>query len=657
MLDLQETAGVSGNGSYHPSTQYDSFSPLITPDQISPSEWSNLAKVVYKRTYARKDFGRVESWSDTVMRAIRGNIRNHDVKEAEIKRLEFYMLNRKAGPAGRGLWFSGAPAHAALGGAALNNCWYLNGDDWKNLVIAQDLLMLGGGVGMSVEHRYVSKLPHVRSDVKIVHKQSKDAYFIVPDSREGWCELLYKTLEAYFVTGKSFDFSTVCIRGAGELIKGFGGTASGPHSLIKMVEKISTLLDSRAGKHLRPIDMADLLCCVAEMVVAGNVRRSALMILGDPWDREFLKMKRWDLITVPSQRSNANFSVVVEDFDDLTPYFWKTYEMGEPFGIFNRKNARKFGRMGELRPDTAEGVNPCAEAMLENGEPCNLFENALHNLAGQKEFDEASRLGARWTKRVTCENYHHALSNSVIKKNRRIGIGITGCLMSELFTPDALDQAYGAIQDEDRKYSKQLGIPESIRTTVVKPSGTMSKVFDARGYEGIHAAFARYMIQRITFAANDPALPLLRAAGHHMEPKIKLDGTLDHSTVIVDFYLEAPAGYPVADENWDMIKQLNILKMAQKHWSDQAVSVTVYYRKEEIPQLKQWLETNLQEIKTISFLCHNEHGFKQAPKEALTQSEYERLSKKIKAVDLDQLHEQGDEVADNDCASGACPVR
>jgi ribonucleoside-triphosphate reductase len=619
------------------------------------STWSNQALVVYKRTYARKDSGKLENWNSTVERVIRGNIRKHSVSETELNKLEYFLRNRKASPAGRGLWFSGAPSHEELGGAALNNCYYLNGDRWENLAIAQDLLMLGGGVGMSVEHRYVSKLKEVKA-VTITHIPSKDAHFIVPDSREGWCHLLYRVLEAYLVTGRSFTYSTVCIRGAGEPIKRFGGTASGPLALVVMVEKICKLMEYRVGKHIRPIDMADILCCIAEMVVSGNVRRSALMILGDAFDREFLRAKRWDLDTIPSQRSNANFSVVVEDFEDLTPAFWKTYEMGEPFGLFNRKNARKYARMGELKPDNCEGLNPCAEAVLVSGEPCNLFENALHNMKDEAEFEEGARLGLRWAKRITCEKYHHAITESIVKKNRRVGIGITGCLMSPLFVPSILDRVYEAIQDEDRKYSKELGIPESIRTTVVKPSGTISKVMDARGYEGIHAAYSQYMIQRIRFSASDPIVRLLKQAGHHIVPVIKLDGKVDWGTLVVDFYQSAPEGYPVADRDWGILKQLEILKMAQKHWADQAVSVTVYFKKEDIQSIKEWLSSNLQELKTISFLCHSEHGFKQAPKEAITREQYEKLSAKIKPIDLDQLDAQGN-IDSQECANGACPIK
>lgn len=619
-------------------------------------EWSNLARVVYRRTYSRKDSGTLENWNQTVERAVMGNVRGKNVPESEIKELIKLATERKAGPAGRGYWFSGAPSQERIGGAALNNCWFLTAAEWENFVISQDLLMLGGGVGLSVEHQFVSKLPKVKKDVVIFHKGTKDADFIVPDSREGWCELTRRVLESFFVTGKSFSYSTVCVRGYGEAIVGFGGTASGPLPLVKFIENLSSIFLPRAGKHMRPIDAADIITATGEMVVAGNVRRSAIIILGDGWDKEYLKAKRWDLGNIPTHRSCANYSIVCSDVEDVHPLFWKTYEQGEPFGIVNRENIQKYGRMGELKPDTAIGMNPCAEATLENGEPCNLTEMALCNMEREEEFIKASRLMQRYAKRVTMEYYHHKISSDVIKRNRRTGNGITGCLASPLFTPEVLDRAYAAIQDEDRSYSKELGIPLSKRTTVVKPSGTMSKVLDCMGYEGLHAAYSRHFIQRVRFASNDPLVDKLRLAGHYIEPVVKFDGSNDPQTLVADFYVKAPEGQPVADENWDTWKQLDVLKMAQKHWADQAVSVTVYYKREDIGQLKTWLTENLQYLKSISFLCHSDHGFKQAPKETITQEQYEKLAAKIKPIDADEISE-GSMVEGMECEGGVCPVR
>lgn len=628
-------------------------------------QWSNLAKVVYKRTYARKDTGKIESWNETCARVVNGNLRivrsmfPNDrylaAVDQESDRLLSMMNRRKGGPAGRGYWFSGAPAHEKIGGVALNNCWFMTAEEWTNFVIAMDLLMLGGGVGLSIEHRFVSKLPRIRKDVQIVHKTSKDADYIVPDSREGWCELFHRVLESYFVTGKSFSYSTVCVRGYGESISGFGGTASGPMPLIAFVENIGKILGPRAGKAVRPIDAMDIICATGEMVVAGNVRRSAIIIIGDPWDKDYLKSKRWDLGPIPTYRATANLSVVCDDIEDLHPLFWKTYENGEPFGLINRSNIQKYARMGEERADPAIGVNPCAEATLESGEPCNLTEQALPNIDNPAEFIETSKLCYRYAKRVTLEKYHHEQSQKVIAKNRRVGVGITGCLeRPDLFNPEVLNDAYLAIQVEDEKYSRELNVPRSIRTTVIKPSGTMSKVLDCPG-EGVHSGFSRWMIQRVRFASNDPLIPVLKAAGHYMEPVVKFDGTLDHGTFVVDFYLQAPPELPCADEGFDTWRQLDTLLMAQKYWADQAVSVTVYYRKEELQEIKNWLANNLKYLKTISFLCHNDHGFKQAPKEAITREQYEKLSAKIKSIDDAQIGEGN--LESMECEGGVCPIK
>lgn len=620
------------------------------------SNWSNLAKVVYKRTYARSDNGVTENWENTIDRVIAGNVKDKNVSQKEIDRLKYFMMERKATPAGRGLWYSGSPSHSKIGGAALNNCWFLTSDDIENFVLAMDLLMLGGGVGMSIEHRFISKLPKVKKDVKIVHKDSKDADFIVPDSREGWCELFRRVLDSYFYSGKSFSYSTICVRGANEKIKGFGGTASGPQPMIKLVEKVSQLLAAREGKHIRPIDGMDLICCTGEMVVAGNVRRSAIIILGDPFDKEYLKSKRWDLGPVPTQRAYANISIVIDDIEDAHPLFWDSYKNGETIGIVNRKNIQAYARMGEKKKDTAIGVNPCAEATLESAEPCNLQEIALANIKDENEFVEAAVLMHRYGKRVTMEHYHHKKISDVISKNRRIGTGITGCLQSPLFNPESLTRAYNAIQEENTRYAKELGIPESIRTTVVKPSGTMSKVMDQAG-EGIHAAFTRYAIQRVRFGANDPLIPMLKAAGHPMEPVIRFDGTMDHNTLVVDFYVQAPDGMPCADEGFDTWKQLDVLLMAQKYWADQAVSVTVYYKKSEVEEIKKWLADNLKYIKTISFLCHDDHGFKQAPKEAISKEEFEKRSSKIKELGFDDVSSGGSADLGLECAGGVCPIK
>jgi hypothetical protein len=182
----------------------------------------------------------------------------------------------------------------------------------------------------------------------------------------------------------------------------------------------------------------------------------------------------------------------------------------------------------------------------------------------------------------------------------------------------------------------------------------MSKVFDCNGYEGIHPAFSRYIIQRIRFGSGDALIPKLRAAGHHVEPVIGFNG-VDPNTLVVDFYVQAPDGFPVADEDWDTWKQLDAVLMAQKYWADQSVSCTVYYKKEDIPKLKAWLADNLKNLKTISFLCHDDHGFKQAPKEKITKEQFEKLSAGIKELSESDINDGALESLE--CAGGVCPVK
>ena len=620
-------------------------------------DWSNLAKIIYRRTYSRNDFEQ-EIWEQTVRRVINGNIEKYRGTEFlepnEEERLFYYLSKRKAMPAGRGLWFSGTDAHKRLGGIGLSNCFFFSADTVDNFVNSMDCLMLGGGVGFSVEKKFLDKLPNLIKGVKINHINTADTTetFKVEDSREGWCALIEKVLKSVFYTGENFNYTTYYVRKKGQPIVGFGGKASGADPLIALVEKILAIVEQQ-GNRLSSLGAVDIECAIGEMVVSGNVRRSAIIILGDCFDQDYLKAKRWDLGNIPNQRAMANFSVVCSDAKDLTEAFWATYEAGEPFGIFNRENAQKYARIGEYKADTGEGLNPCGEIVLESGEGCNLQEIFMSNLSSEAEFHEAARLMHRWGKRVACEDYHQDLTDNVVKRNRRLGTGITGCLQSNLMKEDILDRVYQTIQKENISYSNQLGIPVSIRTTTVKPSGTLSLVGDCT--PGIHPAFSKYYIRRVRLASNDALVNVLLDAGHPVEFVEKFDGTLDDTTVVASFFCKVPNGTPCADENFDTWKQLEMLKMAQKYWSDNSVSVTVYYKKEEIEDIKRWLAKNLSEIKTISFLCYSEHGFKQAPYEKITKEEYDFMTEHISPIDLSQISVE--ELESMECSSGACPIR
>jgi len=237
--------------------------------------FNGLGYIVYKRTYSRiKGDGTKEEWFETVERCINGaqDIGAKYTKE-EAERLYDLVFNLKCNFAGRMLWQLGAPTVARYGGASLLNCWFVSMNDIEDFCFVFENLMLGGGVGFSVQRADIHELPKVKAGVSVIHQSTKDTDFIVPDSREGWVSLLRKVVDSFFVSGKSFTYSTILVRGSGEKISGFGGTASGPTILVTGIEQIISVLQGREGKKLRSIDVLDINNIIGSVVVAGNVRR------------------------------------------------------------------------------------------------------------------------------------------------------------------------------------------------------------------------------------------------------------------------------------------------------------------------------------------------------------------------------------------------
>ena len=265
--------------------------------------WGPIGHITYKRTYSRKlnenkENSPTESYHDTTDRIISACDKQLKVgfTDEENKRLKEIFLQLKGTVAGRFMWQLGTKTVDRLGLFSLQNCAFVVVDSpIKPFVWTMDALMLGSGVGYNIQKEYVYELPKVRKKVKITRKDSKDADFIVPDSREGWVTLLQKTLESHFITGEGFSYSTICIRGKGALIKGFGGLASGPEELCEGIANISAVLNNRSGKKVRPIDCLDIMNIIGSIVVAGNVRRSAQIAIGDMDDLQYLNAKRWDL--------------------------------------------------------------------------------------------------------------------------------------------------------------------------------------------------------------------------------------------------------------------------------------------------------------------------------------------------------------------------
>lgn len=620
--------------------------------------FAGLGYIVYKRTYARllPDGKSTEEYWQTIARCINGAQKiGAKYTPTEAQRLFDLIFTLKCNFAGRMLWQLGTSTVDRFGANSLLNCWYTAMRKPEDFCFLFENLMLGGGVGFSVKKEDVHELPKIKKGVTVTHKATADADFIVPDSREGWVALLRNALTSYFATGKSFTYSTILVRGAGEHISGFGGTASGPVILIEGIEKILNVIKQREGKKLRSIDVLDIANIIGSVVVAGNVRRSAEISIGDPDDYHFLRAKRWDLGNIPNWRAMSNNTIAADSYDQISDTVWDGFKgNGEPYGLFNLPLALKYGRLGEERKDFAEGTNPCAEILLADKECCNLSELYLNNITSQAELLEAATLLYKTQKAICAMSFIHEETNEIVHKNMRIGIGITGICQSGSKLA-WLDATYKALRKFDKAWSKEQGWPESIRISTVKPSGSLSLLAGAT--PGVHPGFSRFFIRRVRMSSGDSLVNTCRQLGYHVEYAKNFDGTENRDTVVVSFPCEYSAETVLA-KDMKATAQLELVKKIQTLWSDNSVSVTVYYKKEELAEIREWLRLNYADsLKTVSFLLHSEHGFAQAPYEEITESKYNDLKKKVKSLNNAMITYSEEAFDGIECATGACPIK
>lgn len=634
----------------------------VYKDKLPP--WGPLGYIIYKRTYARKtEDGVTEEWYQTIERCCQGILDIGGVfTQDEIELLYDMVFNLKCCFSGRALWQLGTDSVQKIGADSLQNCWHVTIDNPEAFCFIFNELMLGGGVGFTITPEYVYELPHIKYGVAIKRTDKHDVDFIVPDNREGWVELLRKILNCFFVTGKNLVYSTACIRSKGKPIKGFGGIASGSENLVDGITKIVGILKGRINRKLRPIDCLDIANIIGSIVVAGNIRRSAELAAGSLSDTYFLKAKNWGESTIPGWRQISNNSVICDNINDLNDDFWETYEgQSEPYGLINLNLCREYGRLVDpvnYRPDSrVSGTNPCAEIPLESYEACNLAELFLPNLKTLAEFINAAGLMYKVCKTISCYPFSNPKVNEVVDRNHRIGIGCTGVLQSEwVHEPRHFNDVYRYLEDADNIYSRELKTNTSIKLTTVKPSGTLSLLPGVTS--GIHSAYAYHYIRRVRFQPNDPLIDICREAGYPIEPQLNLDGSPDLGTIIVSFPIKTPKSTIVA-ENLSISDQLEFQHLMQYWWADNAVSMTCYYKQEELPVLKELIEKHYTEsIKTASFLPHKEHGFLQAPYEEIDESKFRELSNNIREP-IQQFTETSErEFTENfECASGTCPIR
>ena len=630
----------------------------------SPKFINDYGYIVFKRTYARLlDNDTTEEFNDMVFRILTGaqTQLKCNFTNKELSRLYNYMIDFKGLPAGRFLWQLGSPTVDDLGLMSLQNCAFTIIDCIEAFTWTFDTLLLGTGVGVNIQRKNINRLPPViKSPIHITRQDDKNASFIVPDTREGWVELLDKVLTSYFVNGKSFTYSTMLVRSKGTPLKRFGGVAAGPEPLCDCINLICKVLNTASGRNLTSVEVLDIITIMGQCVSNGAIRRSAIITLGDHDDIQFLRCKDWKTGNIPNHRAMSNNSIICNDIHDLPNEYWDSfYNDGELFGLINMDLCKKRGRIidGDKYPDPdVEGVNPCGEITIPSRATCCLTELFLCNIVSFDELKDVATLLYRICKHSITLPCHQKTTEDIVHKHMRIGISITGVAQATDKQKGWLSDLYEYLREYDIHYSNKNGMPTSIKLTTCKPSGSLSSM--AGCTSGIHPAVFKTFQRRIRINTSNPITNICKKNGYPCEYQMNFDGTKDKNTTIVSF----PCKYP--DNTKDAasmgaIEMLEEVKWMQTYWSDNAVSVTVYYKKEEVPAIKEWLMKNYNNnIKSVSFLLHNEHGFKQAPFEEMSQKEYKKmLSKCTRITSMDCNTYEPTVDMSNECAGGSCPVR
>lgn len=622
--------------------------------------FNGLGYVVYKRTYARtKIDGALEEFWETCKRVVEGT---YDVQKRHCKNLRLPWDDRKAQrsaqemfrrmwsfkwlPPGRGLWMMGTPAIDRLGGAALNNCGFVS---TKGIAVdfadpfcwLMDMLMLGVGVGFDTKGVGLVK---IQAPVRV------PGTFVVEDSREGWVSLLRIYLDAHIGRGaipENIDYSKV--RPLGSPINGFGGVASGPDPLRELVHSISEVLEPLHGAHITSSAIVDICNLIGRCVVAGNVRRSAEIAFGDPYDKEFLNLKNPELNreALMHHRWSSNNSVFATVGMDYSQVAELTAKNGEP-GYQWLDNAREYGRMGGLKDFSdmrVAGANPCVEQSLEDRELCCLVETfpGLHETF--EDYKKTLKYAYLYAKTVTLMPTHDDRTNTVMMRNRRIGCSMSGITQAmekfgrRNFFSQFCDEGYNYLRKLDRKYAEWLCVRPSVKITSVKPSGTVSLLPGVT--PGIHFPHSQYYIRRVRLQDNSPLVQKLYIAGYPVEPD-----KYSPNTVVVSFPVKE-SFFARSKDDVTLWEQLELAAQMQQYWADNQVSVTVTFKPTETKDIKHALELYETRLKGVSFLPIEDHGYEQAPYETISQQTYESMIADITELDTTNIvHEETSKFCD-----------
>ena len=611
--------------------------------------FEGFGEAVYYRTYSRiKEDGTHEGWGETVVRVIEGvfSIRkDHYVQnalewdeayhQAFAHRMALSMFEMRWLPPGRGLWAMGTEYIYERGAAALNNCGAVDSTDLSFAAEwCMDMLMCGVGVGFNTAWKGFVRPPD--KSAPLIH--------LIPDSREGWAESVRLLIESYTsgIPWRRFDYSL--IRPALSPIQGFGGTAAGPEPLRKLHARLEKILDDYcAGKSGKSRCVVDIFNAIGACVVAGNVRRSAEIALGSIDDGPFLDLKNYEMNPERSEIGWISNNTVVltrpEEFEKLPLLAGRIRANGEP-GILNLINVQKYGRYGEEKKDAAWLTNPCGEIPLESYELCNLSEVFPTKCPDQNAFEEALGFATFYASTVALLPTHRAQTNAILARNRRIGVSLSGLAgflddIGEAELIRRLRHGYEIVRETNRRLAREAGIPESIRVTTVKPSGTISLL--AGVPSGMHFPPFEYAIRRLRVGSATPLCTLLQASGIPHEADLSSE-----RTSVFEFPIHQGKTRTASQVSaWE---QFAFLALLQREWSDNMVSCTITFDPQtEGAELGQMLARFTPLIKGVSLLPHTPKGaYPQMPYEGISRQEYEERIRRRGPIEWSALSGEAD---------------
>tara|TARA_Y100000593_G_scaffold34682_1_gene68127 strand:+ start:4092 stop:6056 length:1965 start_codon:yes stop_codon:yes gene_type:complete len=650
-------------------------------NQNNPTLPTQYQQFIHLSRYARWDYEnkRRETWGETVERYFSffqehlKEMCDYDLQNGDLEELRQEVMSLNVMPSMRCLMTAGEALRKE--NVAGYNCSYVKVDSPRSFDEILYVLMNGTGVGFSVEEQYVNQMPPIAEEF-----HPTDTTIIVADSKLGWAKSL-KELLSLLWSGQIPKWDLTKIREAGKPLKTFGGRASGPEPLDDLFHFATKVFQDAAGRKLKSIEAHDLVCKIAEIVVVGGVRRSALISLSDLNDREmrFAKSGQWWEHNV--QRALANNSVSYKEKPDVGTFMreWLSLydsKSGER-GIYNSMSAKRtveqlnekesdgnggFVKRREPRDDF--GTNPCSEIILRSREFCNLSECVVRGWDTPESLSKKVRIATiLGTFQSTLTNFRYLTKEweRNCTEERLLGVSLTGILDNKFTNGNKkgleqlLEDLKNVAVETNREWSERLGIERSAAITCVKPSGTVSQLVDSAS--GIHARHNPFYIRTVRADNKDPLCKMMKDAGFPNEP----DVTKPKHTTVFSFPMESPKG-AICRQDMSAVEQLELWSTYQKHWCEHKPSITVSVKENEWMGVGNWVWDNFDTISGISFLPFSDHTYRQAPYQDCTENEYKELFKKIpQNVDWSELskYEQQDyTVASQElaCSADGCEI-